>query len=171
MQNLRNLMKQSRENGQKALFLRKKAKYFRETFFFHKKWATSLVYIHWKLTSCKRSEKSNDGKYENFCHRHRDRQTDGRTERQTDRQTVLVSKRLEASPKNPNQKPTQGRIKPKLDKLPDLKFEEIIMVATCEKLALDRRMNEGYRIIKECKKTSFKQKQTSTKVASKNVFS
>ena len=37
-----------------------------ETHFFYKNRASSLFYIHWRLTSCKKSEKSNGGKYENF---------------------------------------------------------------------------------------------------------
>ena len=42
--------------------------------------ASSLLYIYQSLTSCKKSEKSNGGKYENFC----DGQTDGQTDIQTD---------------------------------------------------------------------------------------
>ena len=37
-----------------------------ETHFFYKNRASSLFYIHWRLTSCKKSEKSNGGKYHNF---------------------------------------------------------------------------------------------------------
>ena len=65
MQNQRNLMKQFRDNGQKALFWRQKSKYFGYTFFYKNR-ASSLFYIYWRLTSCKKSEKSNGGKYENF---------------------------------------------------------------------------------------------------------
>ena len=48
-----------------------------DTHFFFKNRASSLFYIWNRLTCCKKSEKSNDGKYENFCHRQTDRQTDG----------------------------------------------------------------------------------------------
>ena len=40
--------------------------------FFGKNRASSLFYIYNRLTCCKKSEKSNDGKYENFCHRRRE---------------------------------------------------------------------------------------------------
>ena len=39
--------------------------------------ASSLFYTWNRLTCCKKSEKSNDGKYENFCHGQTDGQTDG----------------------------------------------------------------------------------------------
>ena len=50
-----------------------------DTFFFSNR-ASSLFYIWYRLTCCKKSEKTNGGKYDNFC----DRQTDGLTDRQTD---------------------------------------------------------------------------------------
>ena len=68
-------MKQSGENDQKPLFWRQKVEYFGDTFFLRNR-ASSLFYIYQSLTSCKKSEKSNDGKYENFW----DRRTDGRTD-------------------------------------------------------------------------------------------
>ena len=37
----------------------------------------SLPYIYNRLTCCKKSEKSDDWKYENFCDGQPDRQTDG----------------------------------------------------------------------------------------------
>ena len=43
--------------------------------------ASSLFYTWNRLTCCRKSEKSNDRKYENFC--------EGQTDRQTDRQTGL----------------------------------------------------------------------------------
>ena len=42
--------------------------------------ASSLFSTPLTLTLCNKSKKTNDGKYENFCHG----QTDGRTDRQTD---------------------------------------------------------------------------------------
>ena len=69
-------MKHSQENGQKPLFWRQIAEYFGDTFFYKNR-ASSLFNSDGRLTSCKKSEKSNDGKYENFCHRQTDGQTDG----------------------------------------------------------------------------------------------
>ena len=46
-----------------------------DTHFFFKNRASSLFYIWNRLTCCKKSEKTNGGKYENFC----DGQTDGLT--------------------------------------------------------------------------------------------
>ena len=46
------------------------------TKFFFENRASSLFYIYQSLTSCKKSEKSNDGKYENFWDRRTDRRTD-----------------------------------------------------------------------------------------------
>ena len=48
------------------------------TKFFFENRASSLFYIYQSLTSCKKSRKSNDGKYENFWDRQTDRQTDWR---------------------------------------------------------------------------------------------
>ena len=42
--------------------------------------ASSLFFIYWPPTLCKKSEKTNGGKYENFCHRLTDWQTDRLTE-------------------------------------------------------------------------------------------
>ena len=70
-------MNQSRENGKKALIWRQKVEYFGDTFFFLRNRASSLFYIYQSLTSCKKSEKSNGGKYENFWERRTDRWTDG----------------------------------------------------------------------------------------------
>ena len=47
-----------------------------ETHFFYKNRASSLFYTYQSLTSGKKSEKSNSGKYENFWDRRTDRQTD-----------------------------------------------------------------------------------------------
>ena len=58
----------------KPLFWRHKVEYFGDIFLRNR--APSLFYIHQSLTSCKESEKSNGGKYENFW----DGQTDGRTD-------------------------------------------------------------------------------------------
>ena len=60
----------------------KKSKYFEDTFFY-KNQASSLLYIYLSLTLNKKTERSNDGKYGNFCYR--------RTDRLTDWLTVLVS--------------------------------------------------------------------------------
>ena len=49
--------------------------------FFFKNRASSLFFTPWTLTSCKKSKKTNEGKYENFCCR----RTDGRKDRQSDR--------------------------------------------------------------------------------------
>jgi len=51
-----------------------------ETHFFLRNRASSLFYIYQSLTSCKKSGKSNDGKYENFWDRQTDRRTDGQTD-------------------------------------------------------------------------------------------
>ena len=47
------------------------------TKFFFENRASSLFYIYQSLTSCKKSRKSNDGKYENFWDGQTDRRTDG----------------------------------------------------------------------------------------------
>ena len=47
-----------------------------DTHFFFENRASSLFYIWNRLTCCKKSEKTDGGKYENFCLT--DRQTDGR---------------------------------------------------------------------------------------------
>ena len=62
-----------------------------ETHFFYKNRASSLFYIYWRLTSCKKSEKSNGGKYENFCYWLTDRQTDWRCWFHKDSRRVLIS--------------------------------------------------------------------------------
>ena len=69
------LMQRSRENGQKPIFW--KIAYKKNLRVFLENRASSLFYIYDGLTSCEFSEKSNDGKYENFCHGLTDRQTDG----------------------------------------------------------------------------------------------
>ena len=69
-------MKQSQENGQKPLFWRQIAEYFGDTFFFGNR-ASSLKIVYCRLTWCKKSEKSNGGKYEILCCRRTDRRTDG----------------------------------------------------------------------------------------------
>ena len=48
-----------------------------DTHFFFKNRASSLFYIWNRLTCCKKSEKTNGGKYENFCDGRTDRLTDG----------------------------------------------------------------------------------------------
>ena len=58
------LMTHSRENGQKPIFW--KIAYKKKIRFFGENRASSLFYIYKRLTCCKKSEKSNDGKYENF---------------------------------------------------------------------------------------------------------
>ena len=65
----------------KNLIFRKIA-YKKNFGFFGENRASSLFYIYNRLTCCKKSEKSNDGKYENFgmTDRQTDRQTDGQTD-------------------------------------------------------------------------------------------
>ena len=58
------LMTHSRENGQKPIF--RKIAYKKKSRVFLENRASSLFYIYIGLTSCNVSEKSNDGKYENF---------------------------------------------------------------------------------------------------------
>ena len=65
-------MNQSRENGQKALFWRQKVEYFGHTL----SRIGPCHFSSFSLTSCKKSEKSDSGKYENFCDRLTDRRTD-----------------------------------------------------------------------------------------------
>ena len=48
----------------------------RAKFFFENR-ASSLCLVYWRLTWCKKLEKTNDGKYENFCYWLTDRLTDG----------------------------------------------------------------------------------------------
>ena len=71
------LMQRSRVNGQKPIFW--KIAYKKKLRVFLENRASSLFYIYNVLTSCEISEKSNDGKYENFL-----LLTDRRTDRQTD---------------------------------------------------------------------------------------
>ena len=61
-------MTRSRENGQKPHFS-KNCLYKKKLRFFGENRASSLFYIYDGLTSCEFSEKSNDGKYENFLSR------------------------------------------------------------------------------------------------------
>ena len=56
------LMQRSRENGQKPHFL-KNSFFFG---FFGENRASSLFYTYIRLTCCIKSEKSNDGNYDNF---------------------------------------------------------------------------------------------------------
>ena len=56
----------------KNLIFRKIA-YKKKIGFFGKNRASSLFYIYNRLTCCKKAEKSNDGKYDNFCDRGRGR--------------------------------------------------------------------------------------------------
>ena len=64
-----------------------------DTHFFFKNRASSLFYIWNRLTCCKKSEKTNGGKYENFC------LTDGQTDRLTDRLTEGILKDQSVGPK------------------------------------------------------------------------
>ena len=64
------VMTHSRENGQKPIFW--KIAYKKKLRFFGENRASSLFYIYNRLTCCKKSEKSNDGKYDNFCYRQTD---------------------------------------------------------------------------------------------------
>ena len=55
--------------------------------FFFKNPVVSLKIVYRKVTWCKKSKKSNGGKYENWRHGRTDGQTDGRTDRRTDGRT------------------------------------------------------------------------------------
>ena len=68
------VMTHSQENSQKPIFW--KIAYKKKLRVFLENRASSLFYIYNVLTSCEISEKSNDGKYENFLSL-TDRQTDG----------------------------------------------------------------------------------------------
>ena len=74
----------------KNLIFRKIA-YKKNFGFFGENRASSLFYIYNRLTCCKKSEKSNDGKYDNFC--------DGRTDGQKDRLTEANLKDQSVGPK------------------------------------------------------------------------
>ena len=64
-----------------------------ETHFFLRNRASSLFYIYQSLTSCKKSEKSNGGKYENFWDGQTDRRTDGGGYIRTP-EGVLINKKM-----------------------------------------------------------------------------
>ena len=66
----------SRENRKNLIFGHKRAQNFFFGFFGENR-ASSLFYTYNRLTCCKKSEKSNDGKYENFCHRGERGERDG----------------------------------------------------------------------------------------------
>ena len=68
---------------------------FGPTHFFFKNLKTSLFYTYFRLSWCKKSEKTNGRKYENFCYR----RTDWQTDRLTDGARLL---RTRASPKKKN---------------------------------------------------------------------
>ena len=69
--------------------------------FFGENRASSLFYTWNRLTCCKKSEKSNDRKYENFCHRGRER----REERREERETEAILKDQSVGPKKMSGKP------------------------------------------------------------------
>ena len=76
MQFQQKVMPRSQENGQKPIFW--KIAYKKNLRVFLENRASSLFYIYNGLTSCNVSEKTNDGKYENFLLR-----TDGQTDRRS----------------------------------------------------------------------------------------
>ena len=77
------IIKLSRGNDEelpKTLILDTKCWIIWTHIFFFQNRASSLFYLRYRLSCCKKSEKTNGGKYENFCYR----RTEGRTEGQTE---------------------------------------------------------------------------------------
>ena len=106
MQNQKNLMIQTWENGRKPpiwAILGLICPILGQIIFIFENRASSLFYIYQSLTSCKKSEKSNGGKYENFWDGQTDRRTDGRGFIRTP-EGVLIIENKQSGSRTPQRK-------------------------------------------------------------------